>query len=398
MGAAHIPPAETQLEVLARGAENLQPLEDLKARLQRSHETQRPLVIKAGFDPTAPDLHLGHTVLLEKMAQFQRFGHDVVFLIGDYTSLIGDPTGRNAMRPPLDAETIRQNAMTYAEQCFRVLDRERTRIAWNSEWLGKLSFNDTIILASKYNVGRMLERRDFKQRFEQHRQIAIHEFLYPLMQGYDSVALNCDVELGGDDQIFNLNVGRDLMAAYGQKPQIVLTVKLLVGLDGVEKMSKSKGNHVGITDPADEMFGKVMSISDDTMLQWYELLSDRPPQPGPDGQPDPLGAKKSLAQKMVARFHGTAQAEDTLAWWNAGRPPRNVEEVPAKAGALAGVLLDAGLASSKREARQKIEPGGVAIDGRTVTDPNHRIEPGVYLITVGKKTAKRVRVQDAAEP
>jgi tyrosyl-tRNA synthetase len=382
-----IPPAPEQLPVLTSGAADLHDLGDLKDRLEKSHASQKPLVVKAGFDPTAADLHFGHMVLIEKMAQFQRFGHDVVFLIGDYTALIGDPTGRNTMRPPLSPEEIKRHAATYTDQVFKVLDRQKTRVEWNSKWLSTLSFSDTIKLASKYNVGRMLERRDFKSRFEQHEQIALHEFLYPLMQGYDSVALECDVELGGHDQIFNLNVGRDLMAKYGQKPQIVLTVGLLVGLDGVDKMSKSKGNHIGITDPADDMFGKVMSISDETMTAWYPLLLGRTSQ-----APDPLAAKKSLAEATVARFHGAAQAKDTLAWWNAGRPPRNLEEATAKAGPLQAVLAQAGFAKSNREARQKIEQGGVSVDDVAIANPMHALSPGTYRIAVGKKTVKQVRV------
>jgi tyrosyl-tRNA synthetase len=390
---ALIPPAEEQLAVLARGTVDLHPMEDLKARLEKSHQTQKPLIVKAGFDPTAPDLHFGHFVLIEKMAQFQRFGHEVVFLIGDYTSLIGDPTGRNQMRPPLSEETIKSNAATYAEQVFRVLHRDQTRVEWNSKWLAKLTFADTIKLASKYNVGRMLERRDFKTRFEEHKQIAIHEFLYPLMQGYDSVALNCDVELGGHDQIFNLNVGRDLMTEYGLKPQIVLTVGLLVGLDGVDKMSKSKGNHIGITEPPDDMFGKIMSISDETMRSWFELLSDRPPTE--TASDDPLGAKKQLAHLMVARFHGVQHADDTLAWWNAGRPPRNVSESEVKSGPLYNVLVQAELASSGRDARAKIEQGGVSVNDEVIKLPAHVLEKGSYLIRVGKKTVKRVHVVEA---
>ena len=389
MGAVRIPPAEQQLEILSRGAADLHPRDDLKARLEKSHETQTPLVIKAGFDPTAPDLHFGHCVLLEKMAQFQRFGHDVLFLIGDYTALIGDPTGRNSARPPLSEEQIKVNAATYTEQVFKLLDRERTRIECNSKWLSKLSFNDVILLASKYNVGRMLERRDFKQRFQEHKQIAIHEFLYPLCQGYDSVALRCDVELGGHDQIFNLNVGRDLMEAYGQKPQIVLTVGLLVGLDGVEKMSKSKGNHIGITDPPDDMFGKVMSISDELMASWYPLLSERQ-----IGTADPLEAKKVLSHLMVERFHGKARADDTLVWWNAGRPPRNVEEVTVSSGPLHAVLTQTGLGSSNRDSRQKVEAGAVTVNGDKITNPTHAIGAGTYTVTVGRKT-KRLQVVDA---
>jgi tyrosyl-tRNA synthetase len=324
---------------------------------------------------------------MEKMAQFQRLGHQVIFVVGDYTALIGDPTGRNALRPPLSPEQIAENAKTYTEQCFKILDRDRTKVVWNSSWLGKLSFHDVITLAARYNVGRMLERRDFKERLESGRQIAMHELLYPLMQGYDSVALANDVELGGHDQIFNLLVGRHLMESYGQRPQIVLTVGLLVGLDGVDKMSKSKGNHVGITDAPDDMFGKIMSISDETMPKWYALLMDHTPS-----LEDPLAAKKALARGLVARFHGAAAADDTLAWWNAGRPPRNVEIAEVVAGPLYEVLANAGLADSRADARRKIQQGGVTMGEAKVSQPTEVVPPGEYLFRVGKKTAKRVRV------
>lgn len=384
-----IPPAEEQLPVLTRGVVDLHPRAELEERLKKSHATQTPLRIKVGFDPTAPDLHLGHTVVIEKMAQFQRFGHEVIFLVGDYTALIGDPTGRNAMRPPLGEEEIRANAVTYAEQVYKILDRELTRVEYNSAWLGKLSFNDVIVLASKYNVGRMLERRDFKTRFEENKQIALHEFLYPLMQGYDSVALEPDVEMGGHDQIFNLYVGRHLMEAYGKRPQCVLTTGLLVGLDGVDKMSKSKGNHVGITEPPEDMFGKIMSISDESMWTWYPMLLATSPEPG---SLEPLEAKKQLAQAMVSRFHGAAAADDVRAWWDAGRPPRNLEVVRLAPGPLADVLVAAGLASSKNDARRKITQGGVALDGQRLSDPAHGVGPGRFLLEVGKKSKKQIEV------
>jgi tyrosyl-tRNA synthetase len=381
-----IPPAEEQLPILTRGTVDLHPLADLEARIKKSHAEQRPLVIKAGFDPTAPDLHFGHFVVIEKMAQFQRFGHDVVFLVGDYTSLIGDPTGRNAARPALTEDQIKTNAATYAEQVYKVLDREKTRVEWNSTWLGRLSFADVIKLAAKYNLGRMLERRDFKTRFEQHQQISLHELLYPLMQGYDSVALNCDVELGGHDQIFNLNVGRDLMEAHGQKSQIVMTVGLLVGLDGADKMSKSKGNHIGITEPAEDMFGKVMSVSDELMVNWYTLLTDRP------RDENPLEAKKLLAQIMVERFHGRDAGKETRAWWDAGRPKRNIDEIEVPAGPLFKVVVAAKLAESGGDAKRKIEQGGVALEGERIKSPMHSVQPGNYLLTVGKLNAVKIRV------
>ncbi len=385
----HIPPADEQLEILTRGVADAPELDELRARLQKSHETQKPLVVKAGFDPTAPDLHLGHSVLMEKIAQFQRFGHDVVFLVGDYTALIGDPTGRNALRPPLSEEQIKENAKTYTDQCFKVLDRKRTRLEWNSTWLSKLTFADTIKLAARYNLARMLERRDFKQRFESGRQIAMHELLYPLMQGYDSVVLQADVELGGHDQIFNLLVGRHLMEAYGQRPQMVLTVPLLVGLDGEEKMSKSKNNYVGITEEPDMMFGKVMSISDELMWTWFPLLL------GQIGDPtDPLGEKLRLSHAMVERFHSKAAADDTLAWWKAGRPPRNLEQATVPAGPLFQVVFKAGAATSGSDARRKIQQGGVSLDGARMADPMAAVAPGAYELRVGKVWAAKVVVTE----
>ncbi len=384
-----IPPVDQQLEVLKHGVVDLHPLELFRKKLERSHATQTPLVIKTGFDPTAPDLHLGHTVLIEKMAQFQRFGHDVVFLVGDYTALIGDPTGRNSARPPLTEAQIRDNATTYTAQCFKILDKSLTRVEWNSSWLGKMSFNDVITLASRYNLGRMLERRDFRQRFEQNQQIALHEFLYPLMQGYDSVMLKADVELGGHDQIFNLYMGRHLMEAYGgMEPQAVLTIGLLLGLDGVDKMSKSKGNHVGITDDPDDMFGKVMSISDELMTSWYPLLTGKEL----DNNGDPLAEKKALARLMVERFHTAADASDTFVWWEAGRPPRNVLQVSVPKGPLFSVVLKAGGATSGSDARRKIAQGGVSIDGERWSDAVKEVPEGSYLLQVGKKWAAKIIV------
>lgn len=388
MSGPTIPPLAEQIAVLERGAVDLEPRAELLSRLEHSHRTQKPLKIKAGFDPTAPDLHLGHTVLIEKMAQFQRLGHEVIFIVGDYTALIGDPTGRNSLRPPLSEAQIKENAKTYTDQVFKILDRERTRVEWNSTWLGKLSFADVITLASRYNVGRMLERRDFRARFDAGKQIAVHEFLYPLMQGYDSVALENDVELGGHDQIFNLLVGRHLMEAYGKKPQVVLTVGLLVGTDGVEKMSKSKGNHIGISEAPDEIFGKTMSISDETMAKWYELLT-----PEPLDAADPNAAKKRLAWLLTGRFASPEAADDTLAWWNAGRPPRNLETATVEAGPLYAVLTAAGLADSNGDARRKIQQGGVSIDDQKKTTPGELIAAGSYLVRVGKKTSKQVIVR-----
>ncbi len=384
-----IPSAAEQMTILERGAVDLHPRQDLVARLEESHARQRPLRIKTGFDPTAPDLHLGHAVLAEKMAQFQRLGHDVIFLIGDYTARIGDPTGRNAMRPPLSDEEIDANAKTYTDQIFKVLDPERTRIEWNSSWLRDLTFKDVIVLASKYNVGRMLERRDFRQRFDANKQIAIHEFLYPLMQGYDSVALEADVELGGHDQVFNLNAGRQIMEQYGLRPQCVLTTGLLVGLDGQEKMSKSKGNHIGIMEPAEEMFGKVMSISDELMLDWIPMLLESTPD---EARTDPYAAKKMLAHTIVKRFHEARAADDALGWWEAGRPADVDDQRTVTAAPLFRVVQQLGAAGSGSDARRKIQQGGVSLDGQRCADPNQTVGPGDYLIKVGKKFSARIRV------
>ena len=390
--AIRIPPAEEQLRVLERGVVDLHPREDLEARLATSHAEQRPLRVKVGFDPTAPDLHLGHTVLIEKMAQFQRLGHEVIFLVGDYTARIGDPTGRNSLRPPLSTEAIDANAKTYAEQVFKILDPDLTRVMMNGEWLSKLDFADVINLAAKYNVGRMLERRDFRQRFDEGKQIALHEFLYPLMQAYDSVALEADIELGGQDQVFNLNVGRHIMQAYGLRPQVVLTTRLLVGLEGVEKMSKSKGNHIGVTEAPEAMFGKVMSISDELMRAWYPMLLDHTP---PEADRDPLTAKKALAGAMVARFHYAAAAQRVRDWWDAGRPAVDVAEVEVDPGPLHAVVRAAGLAKSGGDARRKIQQGGVQLDGDRKQDPTWVVPPGRYELRVGKKSVVRVSVASA---
>lgn len=388
--ATPIPPAEEQLPTLLARIVDLNTRDELAARLAASHASQRPLRIKAGFDPTAPDIHLGHTVLMEKMRQFQRFGHEVTFLVGDYTARIGDPTGRNAMRPPLTPAQIEDNARTYTDQAFKVLDRDSTLIRWNSEWLAGLGFDDVIRIASMYNVGRMLERRDFKERFDAGKQIALHEFLYPLMQGYDSVAMRCDVELGGHDQIFNLNVGRHLMARYGLEPQIVMTVGLLVGLDGVDKMSKSKGNAIGISEPPRDMFGKVMSISDTLMADWYPALLGAAADAS-----DPNRSKQTLAERLVARFHGPAAAADALRWWRAGRPADAVEELRVSSGPIFQIVRDAGAATSGSDARRKIEQGGVRIGGERVDDPFRVLAPGRYELEVGKKLKLALRVEAA---
>ncbi|MEM6367591.1 MAG: tyrosine--tRNA ligase [Myxococcota bacterium] len=394
MSQTEIPDAATQMAVLERGTVDLNPREELLKRLDKSHQTQTPLVVKVGFDPTAPDLHLGHTVVIEKMAQFQRFGHTVVFLVGDYTALIGDPTGRNAMRPPLDHETIQANAKTYTDQVFKILDPDKTVVRFNSEWLEALSFADVIRLASHYNVGRMLERRDFRQRFDENRQIAVHEFLYPLMQAYDSVALKADVEMGGQEQIFNLNVGRHIMEHYGLRPQCVLTVGLLVGLDGVDKMSKSKDNYVGILDGPEDMFGKVMSISDELMRNWFGLLLDHTPELVDE---DPLEAKKQLAGAMVERFHASDEARRVRRWWDAGRPLAIADEVrEVDGGPLFRVVVALEAAKSNGDARRKIQQGGVSVDGQRIQDPNLELTQGEHTIQVGKKFKTRCAVRSAA--
>lgn len=383
-----IPPLEEQQSLLLKGIADLNTKEDLLARLEQAHRTQTPLKVKAGFDPTAPDLHLGHTVLMEKLRQFQQLGHQVLFLVGDYTARIGDPTGRNQLRPPLSPEQIAQNAQTYTEQCFKVLDRARTQIVWNSTWLAKLAFADVITLASRYNLARMLERRDFKTRFEENRQIALHELLYPLVQGYDSVELVADVELGGHDQIFNLNVGRQLMEAYGQKPQVVMTVPLLVGVDGVDKMSKSKNNYIGVTHAPRDMFGLAMSISDETMKVWYPLLLGLDL---PEGE-HPRDAKVNLASKLVARFHSQQEAEAVAAWWRAGRPSDEAVVLETPRGALFKLVVQLGAATSGGDARRKIEQGGVTLNDERVTDPLVEVAPGSYELRVGKKWSARITV------
>jgi len=384
-----IPSVDEQQAILLTGVADLNTQADLTARLKHSHETQTPLLIKAGFDPTAPDLHLGHTVLMEKMRQFQALGHQIQFLVGDYTARIGDPTGRNQLRPPLTPEQITANAATYTEQCFKVLDRERTQIVWNSKWLEALGFADVITLASRYNLARMLERRDFKTRFEENRQIALHELLYPLVQGYDSVVLRSDVELGGHDQIFNLNVGRQLMEAYGQKPQVVMTVPLLVGVDGVDKMSKSKNNHVGITHAPRDMFGLVMSISDETMRTWYPLLLGRTLAENEH----PRDAKINLASQLVQRFHSAEAAASVETWWRAGRPTDTAETHEVASGPLFKIVSQLGAAASGGEARRKIEQGGVSLNGERVSDPVFEVKAGNYELKVGKKWSAQITVK-----
>ncbi|MEO0616999.1 MAG: tyrosine--tRNA ligase [Pseudomonadota bacterium] len=395
--------AAAQLAELMRGTEEVLPEGSLHARLAEG----RPLVIKAGFDPTAPDLHLGHTVLINKMRQFQQFGHDVVFLIGDFTGLIGDPSGKNATRPPLSPEEIAENARTYETQIFKILDPDRTRIAFNSTWMNELGAAGMIRLAASHTVARMLERDDFSKRYAGGQPIAIHEFLYPLVQGYDSVALEADVELGGTDQKFNLLVGRQLQQDAGQKPQVVLTMPLLEGLDGVQKMSKSLGNYIGITDAPGDMFGKLMSISDTLMWRYYELLSFRAvdeikglQEAVGDGR-NPRDVKFELAREIVARFHDEGAAEsaqrDFVARFQKHAVPEDLPEVSVAADAngmgVAHVLKAAGLVASTSEAFRMIGQGAVRVDGERIEDRATTFEPGVDLVMqVGRRRFAKVSI------
>ncbi len=393
------------MAVSLRGCEELLVQSEWMAKLARSQASGKPLRIKLGLDPTAPDLHLGHTVVLNKMRQLQDLGHTVIFLIGDFTSLIGDPTGRNDTRPPLTREQIEENAKTYFRQASLVLDASRTEIRYNSEWGDALGSRGMIQLAARYTVARMLERDDFTKRYRAGTPISVHEFLYPLMQGYDSVALKSDLELGGTDQKFNLLVGRDLQKEYGQEPQCILTMPLLVGLDGVEKMSKSKGNYVGIAESPEQIFGKLMSVSDDLMWKYFELLSFRSlediqalRQECLNGR-NPRDAKVALAQELVARFHSRQAAEQALADFEArfrqGVLPEDMPEVHV-AGAPLGVamlLKQAGLAPSTSEANRNLEQGGVRINGERVEDKALKLEAGSYVVQVGKRKFARVHLK-----
>ena len=389
---------------IARGAEEILREEELAERLAEG----RPLRVKAGFDPTAPDLHLGHTVLLNKMRSFQELGHEVIFLIGDFTGMIGDPSGKSATRPPLSEDEIQENAETYASQVFRILDKDRTRIEFNSSWMAGMNAADLIRLAARHTVARMLERDDFSKRYAGGQPIAIHEFLYPLVQGYDSVALEADVELGGTDQKFNLLVGRQLQQAWGQQPQVVLTVPLLEGLDGVNKMSKSQGNYVGIEEAPEEMFGKLMSVSDELMWRYFELLSFRSTgdiadlRRSVDQGSNPRDIKFELARELVGRFHGTGAAEQAqdafVRRFQQGDLPENIAEcdLPPDGGGLglAHVLKGAGLVPSTSEAFRMIQQGAVRIDGERVTDQNLVVSAGTTgVFQVGKRRFARVTIQ-----
>ena len=392
---------KAQIAELTRGTDEVLPEDGLAAKLGKT----RPLVVKAGFDPTAPDLHIGHTVLINKMRQFQDLGHEVVFLIGDFTGMIGDPSGKNATRPPLTADEIRENARTYEAQIYKILDEERTRIEFNSKWMGDMDAAGLVKLASHHTVARMLERDDFRKRYEGGQPISIHEFLYPIVQGYDSVALKADIELGGTDQKFNLLVGRQLQQDYGQEPQVVMTTPLLEGLDGVQKMSKSLGNYVGITEPPGEMFGKLMSISDDLMWRYFEVLSFRSlddianlRKRVEDGM-NPRDVKFELAMEIVARFHddGAAEAakQEFISRFRAGAMPEDMPELTLEArdGALgiAHLLKDAGLVSSTSEAFRMIKQGAVRIDGERVEDRSLAIDAGsTNVYQVGRRRFARV--------
>ncbi len=391
------------LAVTLRGCEELIPESDWVRKLVRSEQTGQPLRIKLGLDPTAPDIHLGHTVVLNKMRQLQDLGHQVIFLIGDFTSLIGDPSGRNSTRPPLTAEQIKANAETYYQQASLVLDPSKTEIRYNSEWSLPLGATGMIQLAAKYTVARMMERNDFHDRFKAGTPISVHEFLYPLMQGYDSVALKSDLELGGTDQKFNLLVGRHLQQEYGQEPQCILTMPLLEGLDGVDKMSKSKNNYIGITEEANSMFAKVLSISDDLMWRWYTLLSFKTLaeidalRKQVEAGLNPKQAKVMLAKEITTRFHSAAAAESAeqdFMLRSRGGVPDQIDEI-ALTGAplgIAALLKSAGLAPSTSEANRLIEGGGVRIDSSVVSDKALKLQPGSYVVQVGKRKFARVHL------
>ncbi len=396
--------AKEALEISKRGCEELLVENEWLHKLSRSEATGIPLRIKLGLDPTAPDIHLGHTVVLNKMRQLQNLGHTVIFLIGDFTSLIGDPSGRNATRPPLTREQIKENAETYYRQASLVLDAARTEIRYNSEWSDPLGADGMIKLAAKYTLARLLERDDFTKRYKSGMPISMHELLYPLMQGYDSVELKSDLELGGTDQKFNLLVGRELQREYGQEPQCILTMPLLEGLDGVEKMSKSKNNYIGITEAPSQMFGKLMSISDEMMWRYFELLSFRSLREIAQFKSEctagrnPRDIKVLLGQELVARFHSQRAAEEALAEFEArfkhGGMPEEMPEVSLSAGtqgiAIASVLKAAGLVSSSSEGNRAIEQGGVRINGEKISDKSLKLPAGIYVMQVGKRKFARV--------
>ncbi|AAP95611.1 tyrosine--tRNA ligase [[Haemophilus] ducreyi] len=391
---------EAILAELKRGVENIYSEEDLIAKLKEN----RPLRIKLGADPTAPDIHLGHTVVINKLRQFQQLGHEVIFLIGDFTGMVGDPSGKNTTRPPLTREDVLRNAETYKQQLFKILDPNKTRVVFNSAWLNELGTEGMIRLTSNYTVARMLERDDFKKRFTNNQPIAIHEFIYPLLQGYDSVALQADVELGGTDQTFNLLVGRELQKSAEQKPQVAITLPLLVGLDGEKKMSKSLGNYIGVTEAPNEMFGKVMSISDELMWDWYNLLSFRPLaeitqlKADVDAGKNPRDVKILLAKEIITRFHSEAEADlaeqHFINRFQKGAIPDEMPEFCFNGEiGLATLLKEAGLVASTSEAIRSAQQGGVKIDGQKIDDVRANAQLGTFVYQVGKRKFARVTVK-----
>ena len=400
------PEIKEAMATIARGTDTLLIESELEQKLARAKATGTKLRCKLGLDPTAPDIHVGHTVVLNKLRQLQDLGHTVIFLIGDFTVAIGDPTGRNTTRPPLSPEQIKVNAETYLEQAAHVIDIEKAEVRWNSEWCNQLGATGLIQLASRYTVARLLERDDFAKRFAEQLPIAVHELIYPLMQGYDSVALHADLELGGSDQRFNLLVGRELQRQYGQEPQCILTMPLLVGLDGVNKMSKSKHNYIGITESADEMFGKVMSISDTLMWDWYNLLSLKSNaaiaelKSECENGRNPRDAKVLLAKEIVARFHDDKAADAAEAEFNnrfrAGAVPSDIPEVNVAAPdgeiGIARLIKEAGLCPSTGEANRNIDQGGVRLEGERISDRGLKVKPGTYTLQVGKRRWAKVTV------
>lgn len=400
------PEIKEAMATIARGTDTLLIESELEQKLARAKVTGTKLRCKLGLDPTAPDIHVGHTVVLNKLRQLQDLGHTVIFLIGDFTAAIGDPTGRNTTRPPLSPEQIKVNAETYLEQAAHVIDIEKAEVRWNSEWCNQLGATGLIQLASRYTVARLLERDDFAKRFSEQLPIAVHELIYPLMQGYDSVALHTDLELGGSDQRFNLLVGRELQRQYGQEPQCILTMPLLVGLDGVNKMSKSKHNYIGITETADEMFGKVMSISDTLMWDWYNLLSLKSNaaiaelKSECENGRNPRDAKVLLAKEIVARFHDDKAADAAEAEFNnrfrAGAVPSDIPEVNVAAPdgeiGIARLIKEAGLCPSTGEANRNIDQGGVRLEGERISDRGLKVKPGTYTLQVGKRRWAKVTV------
>jgi len=395
---------EEQLELIKRGTEEIISEEDLLKKLQKSYEENKPLRVKVGFDPTAPDLHLGHTVVIQKMKHFQNLGHQVIFLIGDFTGMIGDPTGKSETRKALTREQVLANAETYKEQVFKILDPEKTEVAFNSTWMGAMSSQDMIKLASQYTVARMLERDDFSKRYSNNKPISIHEFLYPLVQGYDSVELRSDVEMGGTDQKFNLLVGRDLQRTYGQSPQIAITMPILEGLDGVNKMSKSLNNYIGIAESPADMFGKMMSVSDELMFRYYLLLSDKSmaeiellKKAVADGSKHPMEAKKELAVEIITRFHSAEEAAEARTNFEKifskhENPEDMVEFTASSEGKLVDIIGKLQFAPSNSEARRTAKAGGVYLDGNRVENIDIALDKGEYVLKVGKRKFAKLTV------